>query len=102
MGLGNPLHIAILVLIVVLLFGARRLPELGRSLGAGIREFKGSIGTGDDATESASGSSAGAPTPAPAASPPAASAPAAQAPVASPAASESRTPPHGDPVAPGP
>ncbi len=43
MGLSNPLHIAILVLVVVLLFGAKRLPELGRSLGSGIREFKGTI-----------------------------------------------------------
>ncbi|MGI8801446.1 MAG: twin-arginine translocase TatA/TatE family subunit [Solirubrobacteraceae bacterium] len=43
MGLSNPLHIAVLVLIVVLLFGARRLPELGRSLGSGIKEFKGSL-----------------------------------------------------------
>jgi len=43
MGLSNPLHIAILVLIVVLLFGARRIPELGRSLGSGIKEFKGSL-----------------------------------------------------------
>ncbi len=43
MGLENPLHIAVLALIVLLVFGARRLPELGRSLGSGIREFKGSL-----------------------------------------------------------
>lgn len=40
MGLDNPLHIAILVVLVLLLFGAKRLPELGRSLGTGMREFK--------------------------------------------------------------
>jgi sec-independent protein translocase protein TatA len=43
MGLSNPLHIVVLALIVLLVFGARRLPELGRSLGTGIREFKGSL-----------------------------------------------------------
>lgn len=43
MGLSNPLHLAVLVLLVVLVFGARRLPELGRSLGGGFREFKGSL-----------------------------------------------------------
>jgi TatA/E family protein of Tat protein translocase len=43
MGLDNPLHIAFLVIILLLLFGARRLPEIGRSLGTGMREFKDSI-----------------------------------------------------------
>jgi sec-independent protein translocase protein TatA len=40
MGLDNPLHIAFLVIILLLVFGARRLPEIGRSLGSGMREFK--------------------------------------------------------------
>jgi len=40
MGLDNPLHIAFLVVILLLLFGAKRLPEIGRSLGSGMREFK--------------------------------------------------------------
>jgi sec-independent protein translocase protein TatA len=43
MGLDNPLHIAFLVVILLLVFGARRLPEIGRSLGGGMREFKESI-----------------------------------------------------------
>ena len=43
MGLDNPLHIAFLVLILLLVFGAKRLPELGRSLGTGMREFKQSV-----------------------------------------------------------
>jgi len=43
MGLDNPLHIAFLVIILLLLFGAKRLPEIGRSLGSGMREFKDSI-----------------------------------------------------------
>jgi len=40
MGLDNPLHIAFLVVILLLVFGAKRLPEIGRSLGGGMREFK--------------------------------------------------------------
>ncbi len=43
MGLDNPLHIAFIVVILLLLFGARRLPEIGRSLGSGMREFKDSL-----------------------------------------------------------
>ena len=49
MGLDNPLHIAFLVVILLLVFGAKRLPEIGRSLGSGMREFKQSI-TGESAT----------------------------------------------------
>jgi sec-independent protein translocase protein TatA len=43
MGLDNPLHIAFLLVILLLVFGAKRLPEIGRSLGGGLREFKQSI-----------------------------------------------------------
>ncbi len=43
MGLENPLHIAILLIIVLLVFGAKRLPEMGRSLGSGLRGFKDAI-----------------------------------------------------------
>jgi sec-independent protein translocase protein TatA len=42
-GLTSPTHIVILLLIALLLFGAKRLPEIGRSLGHGMREFKDSI-----------------------------------------------------------
>jgi sec-independent protein translocase protein TatA len=43
MGLDNPLHIAFLLIILLLVFGAKRLPEMGRSIGSGMREFKDSI-----------------------------------------------------------
>lgn len=43
MGLDNPLHIAFLVVLLLLVFGAKRLPEIGRSLGSGMREFKDSV-----------------------------------------------------------
>lgn len=42
-GLDNPLHLAFLLVILLLVFGAKRLPEMGRSLGAGLRGFKESI-----------------------------------------------------------
>ena len=40
---SNPVHIVILLGIALLLFGGRRLPEIGRSLGSGMREFKDAI-----------------------------------------------------------
>ena len=42
-GLTSPTHIVLLLLIALLLFGAKRLPEIGRSLGSSMREFKDSV-----------------------------------------------------------
>ena len=42
-GLTNPTHLVILLGLALLLFGAKRLPEIGRSLGSGMREFKESV-----------------------------------------------------------
>jgi len=39
-GLDSPVHILLLLIVVLLVFGAKRLPEVGRSLGSGIREFR--------------------------------------------------------------
>ena len=44
----NPIHLLMLFVVVMLLFGAKRLPEMGRSLGAGLRGFKESV-SGDSA-----------------------------------------------------
>jgi sec-independent protein translocase protein TatA len=45
----GPLEIAIVLIIVLIIFGPKRLPELGRSMGRGIREFRGSVsGDKDD------------------------------------------------------
>jgi sec-independent protein translocase protein TatA len=39
----GPMEIVGLLLLALLLFGAKRLPEIGRSLGTGMREFKDSV-----------------------------------------------------------
>ena len=38
MGLG-PLEIGLIILVVIILFGGKKLPELARGLGLGLREF---------------------------------------------------------------
>jgi sec-independent protein translocase protein TatA len=43
-------EIILLLIVALLLFGAKRLPEIGRSLGTGMREFKDSV-TGNSHTE---------------------------------------------------
>ena len=43
MGLDNPLHIAFLLIVLLMVFGAKRLPEMGRSLGNGMRGFRDSL-----------------------------------------------------------
>jgi TatA/E family protein of Tat protein translocase len=43
----GPLEIIIVLIIVLVIFGPKRLPDLGRSLGKGMREFKDSV-TGKD------------------------------------------------------
>jgi sec-independent protein translocase protein TatA len=42
----------LLLVVFLLLFGAKRIPEIGRSLGKGIREFKGSLAGLDEPLES--------------------------------------------------
>jgi sec-independent protein translocase protein TatA len=42
-GLLQPTHIIFVIVIALLVFGPKRLPEMGKSIGHGIREFKDSI-----------------------------------------------------------
>jgi sec-independent protein translocase protein TatA len=45
----GPLEIIVVLVVVLVVFGPKRLPDLGRSLGTGMREFKDSItGANDD------------------------------------------------------
>jgi sec-independent protein translocase protein TatA len=45
----QPTHLIILLVVALLLLGPKRLPEAGRALGQGLKEFKGSIsGAHDD------------------------------------------------------
>ena len=47
-GWIGPWELAILLIVVLLVFGPKRLPEMGKSLGRGMREFKNSISGKDD------------------------------------------------------
>lgn len=61
-GIG-PLELLIILAIVLLAFGAKRLPEIGKSLGSGMREFKkGVTGDKDAPDEQVSASVAAEPT----------------------------------------
>ncbi|HEX4563683.1 MAG TPA: twin-arginine translocase TatA/TatE family subunit [Solirubrobacteraceae bacterium] len=44
-GLDNPIHLMFLLGVLLLVFGAKRLPEMGRSLGSGLRGFKDALST---------------------------------------------------------
>ena len=47
-GWVGPGEIVILLIVALLVFGPKKLPEMGRSLGRGMREFKSSISGSDD------------------------------------------------------
>jgi sec-independent protein translocase protein TatA len=47
----GPFELAIVLIIALVVFGPKRLPELGRSLGKGIREFRGSVSGDHDEPE---------------------------------------------------
>jgi len=59
-GLDNPVHILLLTVVLLLVFGAKRLPDIGRSLGEGMRGFKESL-SGDPQRETIAPSRAAAP-----------------------------------------
>jgi sec-independent protein translocase protein TatA len=60
-GLENPIHLLVILVVVLLIFGPKRLPDVGRSLGHGMRQFRASLsGKEEEAT---------APPPAPAPAP---------------------------------
>lgn len=50
MGLDNPLHIIFIIVVLLLVFGAKRIPEIARGLGTGILEFKDAVSGGSKTT----------------------------------------------------
>jgi len=48
MGIENPVHLAFLAVVALLVLGPRRLPEMARALGRGIREFRDAMSLDDD------------------------------------------------------
>jgi sec-independent protein translocase protein TatA len=53
-GFENPFHLLIIGLVILMLFGAKRLPDMGRSLGSGMREFRDGV-TGREPSAPAQG-----------------------------------------------
>jgi sec-independent protein translocase protein TatA len=54
-GLFQPTHLIVIFAIALLIFGPKKLPELGRGLGEGIRGFKGAMAEGTRKNESDQG-----------------------------------------------
>ena len=48
-GLASPSHLIIVLAVVLLLFGAKRIPELAKGLGTGVRELREGFSTGEEA-----------------------------------------------------
>jgi len=48
-GLASPTHLIIVLAVVLLLFGTKRIPELAKGLGTGIKELREGISTGAEA-----------------------------------------------------
>ncbi len=55
-GLASPSHLLIVLVIILLLFGAKRIPELAKGLGTGIKEFREGVLAGDDTKPEVPGS----------------------------------------------
>ncbi len=53
MSMPGPMELIVVLLVVLLLFGSKKLPEIGRALGEGIREFKKTMkdASSDDSNE---------------------------------------------------
>lgn len=47
MGTWSPIHWILVLLVIVLLFGVKKIPDLAKNLGIGIKEFKKAVKDGD-------------------------------------------------------
>jgi sec-independent protein translocase protein TatA len=52
-GLFQPMHLLVILVIVLLIFGPKKLGDLGKGLGEGIRNFKSSMNEGNATTKTA-------------------------------------------------
>jgi sec-independent protein translocase protein TatA len=60
MGLENPVHLLFIGAVALIVLGPRRLPDLARALGKGVREFREAMSAGEDgSTQTEAGSSNG-------------------------------------------
>ena len=50
-ALASPSHLVIVLMVVLLLFGAKRIPQLAKGLETGVKELREGFSTGEDATE---------------------------------------------------
>jgi TatA/E family protein of Tat protein translocase len=50
-GIENPVHLLFIAVVALLVLGPKRLPELARAVGRGVREFREAISTGSSADE---------------------------------------------------
>jgi len=65
-GIENPVHLLFIAAVALVVLGPRRLPDLAKALGHGIREFRDAISDGeDDAPATPPAAAAAAPAPAP-------------------------------------
>jgi sec-independent protein translocase protein TatA len=48
MGIENPVHLAFIAIVALVVLGPKRLPELARALGNGIKEFRESVSAGGE------------------------------------------------------
>lgn len=51
MNMPGPLELLVILLVILLLFGGKKLPEVGRALGEGIKEFRKAIQGKSDSDE---------------------------------------------------
>jgi sec-independent protein translocase protein TatA len=48
MGIENPTHLLFIAVVALIVLGPRRLPQLARALGKGVREFREAVNAGSD------------------------------------------------------